>query len=39
MCEIKIAYKILVEKQQSKRTPGRPTCKCEDNIKIDLIEI
>jgi hypothetical protein len=39
MCGIETAYKILVEKHQNKKTPGRPTSKWEDNIKIDLVEI
>jgi hypothetical protein len=30
------AYRILVEKPEGKRPLGRPRCRWEDNIKIDL---
>jgi hypothetical protein len=30
------AYRILVGKPQGKRPLGRPRCRWEDNIKIDL---
>jgi hypothetical protein len=30
------AYRILVEKSEGKRLLGRPTCRWEDNIKMDL---
>jgi hypothetical protein len=33
------AYRILVGKPECKRPPGRPRCRCVDNIKIDLREI
>jgi hypothetical protein len=32
-------YRMLVEKPEGKRPPGRPTCRWADNIKIDLKEI
>jgi hypothetical protein len=31
--------RLLVGKAEGKRPPGRPRCKWEDNIKMDLIEI
>jgi hypothetical protein len=30
------AYRILVEKPEGKRPVGRPRCRSEDNIKMDL---
>jgi hypothetical protein len=33
------AYKILVRKPEGKRTLGRPRCRWEDNIRMDLREI
>jgi hypothetical protein len=33
------AYRILVGKSEGKRPLGRPRCKWEDNIKMDLREI
>jgi hypothetical protein len=39
MIEMRNGYKILVEKPEGKRTLGRPGCRWEDNIKIDLKEI
>ena len=33
------AYKVLVEKPESKRPLGRPRCRWEDNIKMDLREV
>jgi hypothetical protein len=33
------AYRILVGKPEGKRSLGRPRCKWEDNIKMDLGEI
>jgi hypothetical protein len=32
------AYKILVGKAEGKRPLGRPTCRRDDNIKVDLRE-
>jgi hypothetical protein len=34
--EAKHAYKILVGKPEGKRPLGRPRCRCEDNLKMDL---
>jgi hypothetical protein len=39
MREGKGAYKVLVEKPESKRPLGRPRRRWEDNIKMDLGEI
>jgi hypothetical protein len=33
------AYRILVKKPKRKRALGRPRCRWEDNIKVDLREI
>jgi hypothetical protein len=33
------AYKVLVGKPEGKRSLGRPRCRWEDSIKIDLREI
>jgi hypothetical protein len=33
------AYGVLVGKSEGKRALGRPTHRCEDNIKTDLQEI
>jgi len=32
-------YRVLVEKPEGKRPLGRPRCRWEDNIKIDLQEM
>jgi hypothetical protein len=32
-------YKILVGKPEAKRPQGRPRCRLQDNIKIDLREL
>ena len=32
-------HKILVGKPEGKRPLGRPRCRCEDNIKMDLEEV
>jgi hypothetical protein len=32
------AYKILVGKPEGKRSHGRPTCRWENNIRMDLRE-
>jgi hypothetical protein len=32
-------YKVLVGKPERKRPLGRPTCRLEDGIKMDLREI
>ena len=33
------AYRVLVRKPESKRPLGRPRCRWEDNIKMDLREV
>jgi hypothetical protein len=33
------SYKILVGKPEEKRPLGRPRCRWEDNIEMDLTEI
>jgi hypothetical protein len=33
------AYKILVRYSEKKRAIGRPACRWEDNIKLDLRDI
>jgi hypothetical protein len=38
MGEMRISYKILVGKPEGERTLGRPRCRCEDNIIMDLKE-
>jgi len=32
-------YRVLVRKPEGKRPLGRPRCRWEDNIKIDLQEV
>jgi hypothetical protein len=32
-------YRVLVGRPEEKRPLGRPRCRCEDNIKMDLREI
>ena len=32
-------YRVLVGKREGKRILGRPTCRWEDNIKMDLQEV
>jgi hypothetical protein len=39
MGEKRNAYRILVGKPERKRPLGRPRCRWEDNIRIDLREI
>jgi hypothetical protein len=31
--------RLFVGKPEGKRPPGRPRCRCIDNIKMDLLEI
>jgi len=38
MGEMRNAYKILVQKPEGKRLLGRPRCRWEDNIRMDLRE-
>jgi hypothetical protein len=37
--EVRNAYKILVRKPEGRRPLGRPRCRWEDNIKMDLREL
>jgi hypothetical protein len=39
MGEERGAYRVLVERPEGKRPLGRPRCRWEDNIKMDLGEI
>jgi hypothetical protein len=39
MREIRNAYNILVGKPEGKKSLGRPRCRWEDKIKMDLREI
>jgi hypothetical protein len=39
MGEMRNAYKILIRKPEGKRPLGRPRCRWEDNIRMDLREI
>jgi hypothetical protein len=39
MVEIRNVYKSLVGNTEMKMTLGRPRCRCEDNIKMELREI
>jgi hypothetical protein len=39
MGERKCLYRVLVEKPEGKRPPGRPRRRWEDNIKMDLEEV
>ena len=32
-------HRVLVGKPEGKRPMGRPRCRCEDNIKMDLQEV
>jgi hypothetical protein len=32
-------YRVFVGRPEGKRPLGRPSCRCEDNIKLDLREI
>jgi len=36
---VRNAYKILVGKRERNRPFGRPGCRWEDNIKLNVIEI
>ena len=37
--ERKSVYRVLLEKPEGKRSLGRPSCRWEDNIKMDLQEV
>ena len=39
MGEGKGVYRVLVGKSEGKRPLGRPRCRWEDNIKMDLQEV
>jgi hypothetical protein len=39
MVEGRCAYRVLVGRPESKRPLGRPRCRWDDNIKMDLWEI
>jgi PAS domain-containing protein len=39
MGEVRDAYNILVQRPEGRRPLGRPRCRWEDNIKMDLREI
>jgi hypothetical protein len=39
MGEVRFAYNILVGRPEGRRPLGRPMCRWEDNIKMDLREI
>jgi len=39
MGERKGKDRVFIEKPEEKRPPGRPRCRCEDNIKMDLREV
>jgi hypothetical protein len=36
MGERRCVYRVLVGRTERKRPPGRPRCRWEDNIKMDL---
>jgi hypothetical protein len=39
MREERGAYRILVGRPEGRRPPGRPRCRWEDNIKMDIREV
>jgi hypothetical protein len=39
MGEMRMVYKILVEKPEGETTLGKTRCRWEDNIKINLVQI
>jgi hypothetical protein len=39
MGEGRVMYRVLVVKPEGKRPLGRPRCRWEDNIKMDLQEV
>ena len=39
MGEDRVVHRLLVGKPQGKRPLGRPRCRWEDNIKMDLQEV
>jgi hypothetical protein len=39
MGEGRDVYRVLVGKREGKRSLGRPSCRWDDNIKMDLYEV
>jgi hypothetical protein len=39
MGDNRVVYKVLVGKRKAKRPLGRPRCRWEDNIKMDLQKV
>jgi hypothetical protein len=39
MGEWRGVHRVLVGKPKGKRSLGKPRCRCEDNIKMDLQEV
>jgi hypothetical protein len=39
MGEMRIMYNVLVGRPEGKRSLGRPRCRWEDNIRMDVREI
>ena len=39
MEQFKYAYRVLLGKPEGKRSLGRPRCRWEDNIRMDLREV
>ena len=39
MGDMRGVYRVLVGKPEGKRSLGRPRCRWEDNINIDLLEV
>jgi hypothetical protein len=39
MGEDRSVYRVLMGKPKGKRPLGRPRCRCEDNIRMDLQEV
>jgi len=39
MGERRVAYRVLVGKPEGKKSLGRPRCRCEDNIQMDLQKV
>jgi hypothetical protein len=39
MGEVRGSYKVLVGKPEGRRPLGKPRCRWEDNVKMDLQEV
>jgi len=39
MGESRGAHRVFVGKREGKRPLGRPRCRCEDNMKMDLQDV